>query len=283
MITNCYCWIRKLSEAELDSLSDGGIPVKAIGGYSFSYQEGTPQAEIAETVVKQAQKNGATVIMNYINSFSDSEIEQARWLHLRSIFAGFECCNKKWPYHSECLRGDQVIDGKKIGVQHEHLIQVASFEAKRSPKWKKERQFCSNYSSAMTALFCSDQAKEMIEQNGLTGAQFSTVFHCNSTQVLDNLWQLTAVEVEDFLMPNQDVIVWECESCGRKRYSARNGKGAFGIQENNVPRGLDFFQSFPVVGADIGYPYLVISAKACRALKQAGITRGLVFEPMLSK
>ena len=43
---------------------------------------------------------------------------------------------------------------------------------------------------------------------------------------------------------------------------------------------LDFIQSPPLVGAQLGYPYYVISAKAYRVLKRHHISRDLVFQPL---
>lgn len=235
----------------------------------------TKVLELAEDI-----KGKARVSTRFYVSFTEEECFRAKYLHVRSTFAGLDsiCCPGQ--YEQLHYYETATIQDRKIYDRYEHTQQIAPTVAKKKPTWRADRQFCSDYGSAMQNLYCSDLAKTVIISNGLTGAQFHAVLSERGRTPLADVWQLWPEECADFLMPGPYMQTRACKDCGQIRYYSSDGRGRLKIQENLVPEGLDFMQITGAVGADTGYPYHVISHRAYCTLTQSSLARALVFEPL---
>ena len=111
----------------------------------------------------------------------------------------------------------------------------------------------------MMNLYCSDQAKSVILSAGLTGAEFHEVLKEKTGEPVPDLWQLRPTECEDCLSPGPFMQTRKCRCCGKTRYYTSGGRAQLRIREDLVPKGLDFLQVPGAVGAEIGYPFNIIS------------------------
>ena len=214
----------------------------------------------------------------YSVTFSDKERDEAAYLGIRSVYAGIEAKNK---YTVSIHRSDikTVAFGKEMYL-NEHLIQVEQPHISKMPQWRVNRQFCSDYASAMIHLFCSDMAKRIIERNSLTGAEFRHVYDNKTEDPVENLWQLWPHESADFFVPNDRIPVRKCPVCGANRYITTDVRYRLKVSKDRIPKGVDFFQSPSLVGAEIGFPKYIVTNHAYLTLKKENITRSLVFEPI---
>jgi len=231
--------------------------------------------ELAEEIKGKAQ-----VSTMFFVSFTEEECFQAKYLHVRSTFAGLDSIYYPGQYEQLHYHETVMIRGRKIYDRYEHTQQVAPTIAKKKPIWRADRQFCSDYGSAMQNLYCSDVAKTVIMGSGLTGVQFHEVLSEKTQAPFPDLWQLWPKECDDFLKPGPYMQARVCKDCGKIRYYSSGGRARLMIREDIVPEGLDFMQVAGAVGADTGYPYNVVSHRAYCVLKQSSIARALVFEPL---
>lgn len=231
--------------------------------------------ELAEEIKGKAQ-----VSTMFFVSFTEEECFRARYLHVRSTFAGLDSIYYPGQYEQLHYYETVTVQGKNIYDRYEHTQQIAPTIAKKKPTWRADRQFCSDYGSAMQNLYCSDLARKVIVDSGLTGVQFHEVLSEKTRTPFSDLWQLWPEECEDFLMPGPYMQTRACKDCGKIRYYSSGGRARLIIREDIVPVGLDFMQVAGAVGADTGYPYNVVSHRAYCVLKQSSIARALVFEPL---
>ena len=147
---------------------------------------------------------------------------------------------------------------------------------KKHPSWHFNRHFATDYDSATVHLFCSHTAKQIIE-----GAKFRDVLDLKTRQPASDVFQLFPQECADFLSPGRYYSPGHiCKICGQRRINEQDGRAEMLLNKRQIPENVDFMQSPPVIGADAGYPYYVISNKAYRVLQEHHLTRGLVFESL---
>ena len=221
------------------------------------------------------------MFITYTKKYSAQECNEAKYLHVQSVYAGvqFPDIDYQEVFRSSHFAETVMIGARQIDV-HEHSVQIAPIQLVKAPKWRTARQFCSGYFNGMVDLFCSDMAKGIIEEAGLAGSEFRPVLSRKSQKPVPNVWQLWPHECEDFLAPGPHMDIRTCATCGMRRYVHRDGRAEIQIHDDTIPHGLDFMQSPPLVGKEIGYPYYVISSRAYRVLEQAKITQDLVFTPL---
>ena len=237
-------------------------------------------SEIKEIVDKIKSLEYVNVLEHHSVSFNDKELDAASYLSVRSVFAGIMVKNKYIELQHESGISESLFGFNKPIKTFEHVIQTDPPQTNKCASWRRNRQFCSNYESTMTHLFCSDMAKSIIESNGLRGADFRPVYHTKTQEQISDLWQLYPHECPDFLTPGNRTQTRRCPVCGARRYVTTDERDRLCLIQAKLPEGIDFFQSPPLVGARAGHPFYVISSKAYQFLKNTEITRGLIFEPL---
>lgn len=225
-------------------------------------------------------KKKASVQTSFHLVYSEEERSNAEFFHVRSTYAGLDSAYDPNQYELLHYYDTVTMQGKKLYDRFEHVRQIGSIIANKKPIWKTTRQFCSDYGSAMQNLYCSDFAKKVIESGDLTGVEFYNVLSAKTRSPLSDLWQLWPKECEDFLAAGPFMQTRTCKECGRTRYYTAGGRTQIKIRKECTPEGLDFLQVPGAVGADTGYPYIIVSRKAYFALTQAKIVRSMVFEPL---
>ena len=243
--------------------------------------EDDPAFNEIRSIFEQAKNTEACVIESCTISYSEKERLSAKWLRIRSMYDGVDNGHDDWgiSYANKHASGRKhVILGKESTKEiYEHTIQIAPLQTTVVPKWRANRQFCTDLYSGIS-LCCSDVAKRVIEESRMTGAKFCPVLSASTRIPLPNVWQICPKECENFLAPGPYINTSTCRVCGQTLYSHKIiGRGELRIQEDRIPKGLDFMQTPPLVN---GRPFYVISQRAYQVLKEAQITRALVFEPL---
>ena len=257
-------------------LRDNGITTHDTPhSYLFDIVEGSKQYDAVLQILDRAEKiDGTRIRIRYTVSYSEKELANAAYMDIRSIYAGITTiydvfADSYIQYEHEC---------KREGHLHEHAVQVKTPVVRKLPSWRPTRHFASDYDSAMVNLFCSGTAKEIIEANKLAGAEFRPVLDARTQQPAKDVYQLWPYECNDCLLPGKYIDdCWICETCGQKRYITTDGRAELLLRKELLPEGIDFLQTPPLVGAQVGRPLYIISNRAFHVLKKANITRGLVF------
>lgn len=292
MIVTCRYSVYQYSEScpELDSLfqtlnelgihvSKEYVPSLRYCSAHFDVIEGTDKdKEIYHVIDKIRQLDQVSVGTHYSVRFSESEIETADYLHIRSVYAGLDAKNKYLELQHDSGLCDKFL-GNTVSLQ-EHVVQIEQPHITKRPIWHANRQFCSNYQSGMSNLFCSDKARSVLEDTHIEGVGYLPVFQTKTKIQVPDLWQLWPLEAMDFLSPGDGTKTRFCPVCSARRYVTTDERSRLLLVGRLLPPGLDCFQSPPLVGANTGYPYYVISSKMYRVLKQADILGGLIFEPV---
>ena len=288
MKTNCRLTICPASLPEVEEIQALGakqLDSSLAHMVHFDLWDNNPHFEEIMALVEQIrQREGQHAATTaFTPHFNEEECGAAKFLHVRSTFAGLDPVFYPEQYEVSHFLERVIVYKDKGYDRYEHVEQKLDTMTEKPPKWRASRQFCSESPSAMTNLYCSDLARHVIEQAGLQGASFRPVLSAKTSEPLPDVWQLWPQECEDFLAPGDFMQARPCPVCGRTRYiPTQNGRGRMCVREELVPRDLDFMQVPACFGADCGYPFLVISQRANRALKEAGIAGGLVFAPLES-
>lgn len=278
--------IRKLKDLGAD------IPAfdeKYINSFTVHALEGSENFEAVVRLIEEAERlKQIHFMILYHVTYSEKERSAARWLHVRSVYMLYDHDENSETYESQHFNQIRVESIESYWGQtyvskykeYEHFVQIAPAFARWKPSWRSTRQFCTHNLSYGQDLFCSDEAKYMIETANLTGVEFHPVLWPKDRKPIHNLWQVWPQKTADFLAPGEHVECRPCKTCGEMRYIPQNGLAKVLIREDRIPKDLDFMQTPPSYGAGAGVPYYVISARAYQTLKAAKITRGLVFTPL---
>ena len=269
----------------LHKLQDLGIdvvqlaPQIAMRGYYVFHvvEESSCFSEIIEWIDRAKKIEGTDIKILYSIKFTEEELSKADFLEIRSVYAGITPLDA---FRSSYIRMEHECDIGYAG-QMEHFVQVGPPVIRKFPSWRQNRHFASDYDSAMTYLFCSSHAKQIIEESGLTGAEFNPVIDARTKQPAKDVWQIHPQECDDFMLPGPFLTAFRpCKICGKMRHVNTDGRYLPILSRSLIPLSVDFMQTPPLVGADIGYPFYVITGKAYRVLKKANMTRGLAFSAL---
>ena len=236
--------------------------------------------EIQETVDRIKSLDYVDVLEHHSVSFSEQELDAAKYLSVRSVYSGIMVQNRYIELQHDSGIRESLFGFKNPLIAYEHVVQIDNPRINKGASWRKDRQFCSNYESTMRHLFCSDLARSVIETNHLEGAEFRPVYHYKKGEQIPDLWQLYPHECEDFLTPGNRTKTRLCPVCGARRYVTTDERDRLCLIEDKLPEGYDFFQSPPLVGARTGHPFYVVSGRVYQVLKKADIIRALIFEPL---
>lgn len=217
----------------------------------------------------------------YTAHYTAREINNAKYLFVRSVYDCVYPLNEDEISTCRCFLGaeNQSRTGKP-GRTHP-LYQHCEFSGlavvTQKPKWKPRRCFAGGCSQ----LFCNDFAKELIEENGLTGVCFEPVLN-KASEPIGDFWRLVPQLVDGFLVPGQHERICKCPVCGADMFERTTGIWTIQIDERKLPHQLDFFRSPSVLlsASGVGQAGIFLSQRAYRVLKKANITQALVFDPI---
>ena len=210
--------------------------------------------------------------------FSKKELEQAKWLTMRSTNMKFDSMNEK-TIRYYCP--NNVQQKVKSGFHEEQFL---PFEFS-TVKWKNNNHFYSSYTGGYEIIFCDDYAKNILQENNISGIRFDPVLKFKKGIPLENVSQLVFENIlgEDALILDKEVTPLFCPTCGKKKYSyTRNFR--LTIQESCLDEDMDCYATPCIFSLGNSYgisPYLIVSQKIYTVLKEAELIRNLKFEPII--
>ena len=275
------------SEAILDKLKQLEIPyMEGRICTSFEVVEGTPKWNEIMQLLNDESKSPLRDRRFYFSSiftpnYTFQELRTAKYHFVRSMFDCVYPDNENEIRKGRCDLGIIMKNRGDYCGQNTPLYQHLEFEGPaivaRRPNWKPKRCF----SSGCTQLFCNDLAKNVIEENNLTGIWFEPVLN-NHLEPWTDFWRLVPKTVDDFLVPGLHERIRKCPICGADLFERADGIWTIQIDESKLSENLDFFcpPTVLLTAAGMGYSRLIVSQKAYRALSDAQITQALVFDPI---
>ena len=245
--------------------------------FAFDITEDNPCFNDVLDIINAAETiEGTSVSIEFSKKYCIEELNKAEYLHIRSTYAGVIPLEE---YRSSYV--SFIHNSNQQGHLHEHFIQVGPPVIKKHPSWRPDRHFATDYDSAAIHLFCSNTAKQIIQDNQLKGADFRPVLDVQTMQPSEHVFQLFPLECVDFLLPGRFLSPgWNCCVCNQRRYINQDGRAELFLRRSLLPEKIDFMQTPPLVGGDTGHPYYVISNRAYHVLRDNRLTRGLVFEAL---
>ena len=215
-------------------------------------------AEYCEELLKYIKTLSGTSISKS-SIFSKKELEEANWYLLYVTRMGIDTRNVKYTYEAKC----PYIT--PYGMQrHHHLEQINPYVSKKTPGWKKGYQFCSVETGYLTHIFCSDFAKDVIKNSGITGVEFMRVLKGDLETETPNVSQLVFKnklprEAYTFIGDYHEQV---CPFCGKINYIFKEQNcDNIRLNTNMIPNGIDAFGSQIIIGEGFGNEPIVISKK----------------------
>lgn len=223
-----------------------------------------------------------TVIEGYDSFFSEDERLNSAWLRVGGIDDRI-----RLDWVSQCKK-DCLFGATKLGFpRYRHRYTDGPVVLDTLPKLKNSTFFCStNYDC--NVLYCTQKAKNMLENTDLKGIRFEAVFLKNKERIIPDLYctQFEEIEGSKVFVPLEEFVSYQCEFCGTNILQPNSGKWKLGIKKEYIPKNLDFFRSEAMFAQPGYYPpssaqkWSFVSQKAYRFLKDNGMIKHLFFIPI---
>lgn len=240
----------------------------------FHIKESDPNFQAIEQATKEFR---VTDIRTRV--YTKREIDNARWFYMRSKCGkvvqiegiSFEhSCRQSFYY--------QGIEMEKF----RHVRQIAPIHARKVPKWKPKNNFYSTDNGDFWKLFCSDHARDALEQN-TAGLKFMLVLKGKTSEPLEDIHQLILPQnlPVDALEFDGQVAVNHCPYCGAPSYDPVD-PGTFipRVRKEYLSDQCDYYATESVFGPGIGHPIYIVSRKVYETVTQGLNERNLVFMPI---
>lgn len=219
------------------------------------------------------------VLESIYERFSDSELEQAEWLYIRSTWRcaypeprdNFKYLCTTYNMDSNALKNSKGLLCKC------HLQQKAPFTLKKTPDWKT-RGFTMLY-CVEDEIFISDTVKQILDESQLQGLDYEYVLNRHG-DVLSNIHQIIINNCADFGVYEKEVQRYSiCPYCGCKKLILKPGllsinKNSFRNIESDIVKTSEHF------GEITGSRRILISHKFFMTIKNNRIGKNLVFQPI---
>ena len=217
----------------LTLLQSANIKYEDIMGKSLCFQFYS-DSERADDILKLLPKRP---IVSAI--FSDEEMENANWYTFEATRLDIETSDVDFTYQYSCPYYTE------LGIQHRHQKQVNPYISKRTPKWKNNYNFCSINGGDFSVIFCSDIAKKMIQNRGISGVDFMPVVNRKNIPT-ENVSQLCFFNILPrniftFIGEYREIV---CPTCGKINYEfVRPMDDNLRINTELIPDGIDVFSA----------------------------------------
>lgn len=207
--------------------------------------------------------------------FTAKELSEAPWLTLRSDNA-----NKIYTEDDADERTFRYIECNERIL---HQVQQAPYELRRPPKWNSGRHFYGSDGSAYTNLFTSDEGKRIFSEH-FTGIDYLPVLKYRTETPLPDIWQLrfTNVLPDESLVQGcgEEEII--CPHCGRRQYRI-DQRYRLTLYEKYLQPDVDFYTTNSIFGEGFPNAMIVIPQRTYRTLIETGLSKKLIFEPIVLK
>lgn len=201
--------------------------------------------------------------------YSEEELNNAQWLSML-CFWGKVDIDSDSAYDSTFSGFCPVCKTKE---------QIGLYRINKVPVWKKNKNFCADSSGGWDKIFCSSEAKKVIEANGIKGVDFKNVLKHKTFEPIDDLYQLEFQTIVDpFILDLKPVpAAQKCEHCGKTVYRYSDDLPEKSFKPNKVIEETDAF-IIPV--KTCGCEFVIISNKFYKVLKYTLKDKTLKFEPI---
>ena len=188
--------------------------------------------------------------------FSKEEMEAANWYTFEVTRHDIETSDQDFTFKGLCPYESE------IGIRYRHAKQVNPYLSKRTPKWKNNYNFCSGLGD-YNEIFCSNIAKMMIENRGITGVEFMLVV--NRKNILtENVSQLRFPNIlprEAFVFIGEYTEI-VCPTCGKINYEfVQPGYDNIRVKTELIPNGIDMFSAEMSTSRGWIVPPVIVSKK----------------------
>lgn len=209
--------------------------------------------------------------------FSKDELQNAQWLTVRSKWLnGYPQPENNFKYETITYSNDNYC--KECGAG---LVQVDSFRIRKEPKWSTKNFMMLNW--VFDEIFLNIKAKNILEENDITGISFLPVKNSRGDIILDNIFQLIInTKIDNGLIDDQPHIreMYVCESCGTKKYIS-NGKGMLKYKKEVFENVFDIVKSSELFGSGkVATNEIFVNQKVYKLLSDNKLDRALCFEPI---
>lgn len=201
--------------------------------------------------------------------YTDEELNNAQWLSMLCFWG-------KIDMDSDSAYESTFSDFCTVCKIQE---QIGPYRISKAPLWKKSKNFCADSSGGWDKIFCSSEAKKVIEENGIRGVGFKNVLKHKTSEPIEDLYQLNFKTVVDpFMLDLKPVpAVQKCEHCGKIVYRYYDDLQEKSFKSNQVIEDIDAF-IIPVKMC--GCEFVIISNKFYKVLKYTLKDKTLKFEPI---
>ncbi len=189
--------------------------------------------------------------------FSKEEMENANWYTFEATRHDIETSDDHFTYEYSCPYKTET------GIRYRHEKQVNPYLSKRIPKWKNNYNFCSVNTGDFNKVFCSDIAKKMIVNRGVTGVGFMPVVNRKNVPT-ENVSQLCFYNALprsafDFIGEYNEII---CPTCGRINYEfIQPMYDNMRVKTELIPDGIDMFSAEMSISRGWIVPPIIVSKK----------------------
>ena len=189
--------------------------------------------------------------------FSKEEMEAANWYTFEATRHDIETSDHDFTFEYSCPYTSQT------GIRYRHEKQINPYLSKRTPKWKNNYNFCSVNTGDYNEIFCSDIAKIMMENRGITGVDFMPVVNRKNIPT-ENVSQLHFPNVLPreafvFIGEYRELI---CPTCGKINYEfIQPGYDNMRVKTELIPPGIDMFSAGMSTSRGWIVPPVIVSKK----------------------
>lgn len=210
--------------------------------------------------------------------FSQLELSNAEWLTVRSKWKnGYPQPEASFAYESITYSSKSFCSQCGAG-----LTQVNPFRIKSIPKWGNKHFMMLNW--IPDELFVDESAKDILQQNDVSGISFWPVHNKTGRETLSRIYQIA---ITDILHPGIRIdaqsidTVIECPNCGIPKYHP-TGIGMHSFKREIFDGASDVVKSFEVFGwGRSACRLIIINQKTYQLLIQHKLDKNLVFEPVM--
>lgn len=217
-----------------------------------------------------------TCCIENLIEYSQSEIESADWLFVRSKSTKVE-----WEYEEGAFsRSCRYRRIPQMDMRYCHVEQTGPLTVVKSVKWNA-RQFFSGPNSADNLLFCSDQAKSLLDGRW-SGLEFLPVKKPRNKGYHSNLFQLSfreTIPVEALAGGRPS----KCRFCGRPLFRLFEGVNQLQVKKEFLKQGHVYKTGQVLTGQFLRcdtYSVDIVPHEFYQFCKERGMDRGLIFEPV---
>ncbi|MBQ8506591.1 MAG: hypothetical protein IJ466_04080 [Clostridia bacterium] len=270
MEVNHHIFFRRTDEPLLYIyLVKNSIPFKEGEFCSLDISESNPHWKLMNRITDMERRTSYSYMV-----FTKKELLEAQWLTIRSKG------NFAYPQPESKPGYMEGVYAPGFCWDCASISQIGSFRIKKAPKWGR-RSFAMLHWVG-DELFVCDRAKEIFQDEGITGIDYLPVLNKKGSEVLPGVYQLMLTHVlEKGLVLDKGVRETSvCSYCGVEKYLASQ-RNTLTYRKEIFENAPDFAKSCEVFGAGHYAAHkLFINQRVYHALTKHSLLQGLDFEPV---